>query len=86
MRDLLTKNPNWVVQIEGHADNVGADDYNLALSKARAEAVVKYLVDHGIPQERLSAKGFGAGQPVADNKTEEGRQQNRRVVFRIVKT
>lgn len=85
LRDLLQKNPTWIVQIEGHTDNVGSDDYNIALSKARAEAVVKYLVDHGIEQKKLSAKGFGAAQPVADNATEEGRQQNRRVVFRIVK-
>lgn len=85
LKDLLRKNPTWIVQIEGHTDNVGSDDYNIALSKARAEAVVKYLVDNGIEQKRLSAKGFGAAQPVADNANEEGRQQNRRVVFRIVK-
>jgi OmpA-OmpF porin, OOP family len=86
LKELLTKNKLWVVQIEGHTDNVGTADYNIALSQARAEAVVKYLVEHGIDQKRLSAKGFGAGQPVADNSTEQGKAQNRRVVFRIMKT
>lgn len=86
LKVLLEKNALWEVQIEGHTDNVGSDDYNIALSKARADAVVKYLVDHGIDAKRLSGKGFGAGQPLADNATEAGRQQNRRVVFRIMKT
>lgn len=86
LKALLESNPGWVIQIEGHTDNVGDEEYNLALSKARAEAVVKYLVDHGIPALRLSFKGFGAAEPVATNDTAEGRQQNRRVVFRILKT
>jgi OmpA-OmpF porin, OOP family len=86
LQKLLSEHPNWVVQIEGHTDNVGTDDYNIALSKARAEAVVKYLVEHGIEPKKLSAIGYGAAQPVADNATPEGRQENRRVVFRILKT
>ncbi len=68
--------------IEGHTDSAGADAYNLQLSQRRADAVVKYLLDHGVPASRLSAKGLGETQPVADNATAEGRALNRRVVLR----
>lgn len=86
LKALLDSNSAWIVQIEGHTDNVGTLDYNLALSKARAESVVKYLVDNGIDARRLTAKGFGGTVPIADNATPAGRQQNRRVVFRILRT
>ena len=72
------------VQIEGYTDTVGNKGHNLKLSKQRAEAVKKYLIDHGIEAKRLTAKGFGQDNPVGDNKTEEGRHQNRRVDFKIV--
>jgi outer membrane protein OmpA-like peptidoglycan-associated protein len=72
------------VQIEGYTDTVGSKAHNLKLSKARAESVKKYLIDHGIDAKRLTAKGFGQDNPVADNKTEDGRHQNRRVDFKIV--
>jgi OmpA-OmpF porin, OOP family len=65
-------------EIAGHTDNVGKDADNLKLSQARAEAVKAYLVKKGIEPARLLAKGYGASAPVADNSTEEGRQQNRR--------
>jgi OOP family OmpA-OmpF porin len=68
--------------VEGHTDNTGSDAYNQALSVRRANAVLKYLVDAGVPASRLSAQGFGESQPVADNDTAEGRAQNRRVVLR----
>ncbi len=67
--------------VEGHTDSVGADAYNLALSQRRADAVRKYLIDKGVAADRLQAKGYGETQPAADNKTAEGRSQNRRVVF-----
>lgn len=69
------------VDVEGHTDSTGPDDYNQGLSQRRAQAVVDLLVnEHGIDARRLEAKGFGESQPVADNATKEGRAQNRRVM------
>ena len=67
------------VEVAGHTDSMGSDKYNMGLSLRRAEAVRNYLVDKGIPAERLTVKAYGESQPVADNATEEGRFQNRRV-------
>jgi len=67
------------VEVAGHTDSLGSEKYNMGLSLRRAEAVRNYLVDKGIPAERLTVKGYGESQPVADNATEEGRFQNRRV-------
>ncbi len=67
--------------VEGHTDNVGTNAYNQALSQRRADSVRKYLIDKGIAADRLQAKGFGESQPDADNKTVDGRAQNRRVTF-----
>nr|PZN61846.1 MAG: hypothetical protein DIU62_12980 [Pseudomonadota bacterium] len=79
---LLQTVPSATGVIEGHTDSSGSDEYNLRLSQRRAEAVMKYLVDGGVPASRLRAQGFGESQPVADNSTPEGRAQNRRVVLR----
>lgn len=70
------------VDIEGHTDDIGDPNYNQSLSEQRAQAVLSYLVGKGIAADRLTAAGFGPSQPIADNKTRQGRQQNRRVVFR----
>jgi len=67
------------VEVNGHTDSKGADAYNMKLSQARAEAVRDYLVSKGVASSRLAAKGFGETKPIADNKTDEGRAQNRRV-------
>jgi len=67
------------VEVAGHTDSVGKDSYNLALSQRRAEAVRQYLVGKGVAANRLFARGYGETRPVADNATEEGRLQNRRV-------
>jgi outer membrane protein OmpA-like peptidoglycan-associated protein len=67
------------VDVEGNADWVGSDAYNLRLSRRRAQAVVEWLVAHGIARERLNAVGYGERQPIASNRTAEGRAQNRRV-------
>ena len=76
--------PDRSVTIEGHTDSVGGGDYNLGLSQRRADSVKSYLSVQGINPARLSASGMGMGNPVADNATESGRQQNRRVDVIIV--
>ncbi len=76
---FLNQNPGLRVAIEGHTDNVGSDDANLGLSQRRAESVRSFLVRQGIPSGRIDASGKGERQPVADNLSESGRQQNRRV-------
>lgn len=76
---LLTEDASLKLQIEGHTDNVGAAAANQALSEKRAQAVKDWLVAHGIAADRLTSKGFGATKPVADNSTDQGKAQNRRV-------
>jgi outer membrane protein OmpA-like peptidoglycan-associated protein len=78
-RDALKANAKLAIEVQGHTDNVGSDDYNLRLSQARAKAVMDWLVKNGIPAARLTSKGYGRGKPVATNDTPEGRAQNRRV-------
>ena len=82
---VIKKNPHIKkIQIEGHASSEGGARHNQKLSEARAQAVMKYLTEHGIAQGVLIAKGFGIDKPIADNATEPGREQNRRVEFNIV--
>jgi outer membrane protein OmpA-like peptidoglycan-associated protein/tetratricopeptide (TPR) repeat protein len=81
---LLRDNPSLKIQISGYTDNVGKPADNLALSNNRAKAVVNYLVQKGVVQQRLSAKGFGETQAVADNKTEEGKAKNRRTEMKVL--
>ena len=76
---MLTENPNLKIGVEGHTDNVGTPASNKTLSEARAKSVVSAIVGHGIAAERLSPSGYGQDKPIADNNTEEGRAQNRRV-------
>lgn len=73
------------IQIQGHTDNTGSAKTNMSLSKRRADAVKAWLVKNGIPAAQLTTEGFGADQPVADNKTNAGRLKNRRVDFKLVK-
>ncbi len=77
--ELLKANPNLNLVIEGHTDNVGTPDYNRRLSDARARSVVAALTTQGIAARRLSAIGYGQDKPIADNRTDAGRAQNRRV-------
>ena len=77
------ENTNFIIEVQGHTDNVGTAEYNKKLSEARANAVMNYLVKAGVPQSRMSAKGYGFDVPIADNKTKAGRAQNRRVEFDI---
>lgn len=82
--NFLKENPTLKVEIEGHTDNVGKPEANLALSTQRAKTVYEALTDKGIDKTRISYKGYGETQPVAANDTEEGRAQNRRTEFRII--
>ena len=82
---VIKQNPQLKkISIEGHTDSEGSDSYNLKLSDERANAVMKYLVEHGVEQARLAAKGFGETKPIASNDNDQGREQNRRVEFMIV--
>jgi outer membrane protein OmpA-like peptidoglycan-associated protein len=67
------------IEVAGHTDSMGSDAYNMNLSQQRAEAVRNFLIGKGVAENRLTAKGYGESQPVADNATEEGRFKNRRV-------
>lgn len=67
------------VEVAGHTDSKGSDKYNQKLSRQRADAVRNFLISKGVSADRLTAKGYGESQPVADNTTEEGRFKNRRV-------
>ncbi|MFH2080332.1 MAG: OmpA family protein [Pseudomonadota bacterium] len=75
----LDKWGNVNIEVAGHTDSRGSDKYNMKLSQRRAEAVRNYLISKGIAADRLTAKGYGESQPVADNATDEGRFKNRRV-------
>jgi len=81
---FLRDNPEIKVSITGHTDNVGAQAYNLNLSQERARSVVNYITNEGILTNRVSYKGMGSSEPIADNNTEEGRAQNRRTELLIV--
>jgi len=82
---LLSDNSNIEIELSGHTDNIGTDEYNLNLSKLRADAVTSYLVAKGINGVRISTIGYGKNNPVSTNDSEEGRQLNRRVEFTILK-
>jgi len=84
LKAMLEDNPSMQIELRGHTDNQGTQEYNQKLSEARAKAVLDYLVDRGIDRKRLSCVGYGKSMPVADNATAEGRQKNRRVEYRIV--
>jgi len=82
---FLNEYPNLHIEIGGHTDSKGADEYNQKLSEDRAKAVYDYLKLQGkISAERLSFKGYGETQPMNSNETEEGRSKNRRTEFKII--
>ena len=82
--DWLVENPKVNVEIGGHTDGIGSQEYNQKLSEQRAKAVYNYFVEHGVNKKRLSYKGYGKLEPIADNSTDAGRQQNRRVELKII--
>ncbi len=82
--NILKEHSNYTAEINGHTDNQGDANANQKLSQKRADAVKKYMAKKGITESRMTATGFGETKPIADNKTTEGRNKNRRVVFKIV--
>jgi OOP family OmpA-OmpF porin len=78
---VMKKYPMSRWKIEGHTDNIGSEAGNLQLSLLRAESVANYFISRGIPKVRFVIEGLGSKQPIADNKTDEGREKNRRVVI-----
>src|SRR5262245_6318384 len=76
----------YMVELQGFTDNSGSEQYNVGLSQRRAESVQRYLVSKGVPLYRLSIVGLGEESPVADNKSRQGRAQNRRVEVRVLRT
>ena len=75
---MLKTNSVISIQINGHTDNIGTEEYNLKLSVQRAKAVYDYLINNGIAHGRLTYKGYGFSRPAEDNQTEKGRSKNRR--------
>jgi len=84
LAEFLRENPQRKITIEGYTDNLGSDTYNLDLSRRRADSVRAFLIQSGIPGDRITTRGLGEEYPVASNSTEAGRQQNRRVQVIIV--
>ncbi len=83
--EIMNENPTMEIQLEGHTDNLGQPEDNLLLSKQRVDEVKTYLVSKGISTKRITGKGYGGMRPVALSNTEENRQLNRRVEFKILK-
>lgn len=82
---LLKENPGIVIEMSAHTDSRGSDEYNFKLSDNRARSVMEYILSKGIPANRITSQGYGETKPVVDNDTDEHRQLNRRVEFKITK-
>src|SRR5690606_12280790 len=82
---FLQQNPTVEIEIAGHTDYKGSDEYNLNLSQGRCQSVVDYLVSQGVDEYRLTAHGYGESKPIDTNETDEGRANNRRVEFTVLK-
>lgn len=83
--DFLKQNASVEIEIAGHTDSKGSDDYNINLSQGRSQSVVDYIVSQGIESFRLTAHGYGEGKPIDTNDSEAGRANNRRVEFTVLK-
>lgn len=84
MAGIFKEYPKTVILVEGHTDSAGPEDYNMNLSRQRAESVTNYLIGQGIEASRFTTKWYGEAQPKADNSTSEGKAQNRRVELGII--
>jgi outer membrane protein OmpA-like peptidoglycan-associated protein len=83
--DFLILNKSLSIELQGHTDNVGSEEYNQKLSDSRANEVYNYLIDKGIEKTRMTYVGFGYSKPIASNETPEGRALNRRTEFKITR-
>ena len=83
---VIKANPQLQIEVQAHTDYKGSGEANLKLSEQRAQSVKAYLVSQGVDESQLVAKGYGEDQPIADNKTEEGRAKNRRVELKVLNT
>ncbi len=83
--NIMKHNSDIKIEIAAHTDNIGSFEYNMELSRKRAQSIMDYMVSRGISQDRLKAVGYGESRPIASNQTEEGRQKNRRVEFILIK-
>ena len=84
LADTLLKAKDWRIEIQGHTDNKGTEDFNLKLSQNRANSVKDYLISKGVPASRVETKGNAFEKPIVNNTSEEARQTNRRVQFRFI--
>ncbi len=84
LKAMMEKHPDIRIELRGHTDDQGTYNYNQKLSEARARAVAEFLIEKGISRQRLTWVGFGESLPTGDNSTEQGRQSNRRVEYRIL--
>ena len=82
---LLAERPTMQVEIAGHTDNIGTDNYNMKLAERRANSVTKYLVEKGVAKERINTTFFGEAKPIDTSNTKVGNRKNRRVEFKIIK-
>jgi outer membrane protein OmpA-like peptidoglycan-associated protein len=83
--DFLKQNPSVEIEISGHTDFKGSDDYNINLSQGRSQSVVDYIISQAIDSYRLIAHGYGENKPIDTNETDAGRANNRRVEFTVLK-
>ena len=81
---FLLHNPDVIVEVGGHTNNIPSEDYCNALSTARAKAVTEYLIQKGVNPAKIQFKGYGKSKPIADNKTASGRLKNQRVELKIL--
>ena len=79
----LRRNPDLIIEVAGHTDSAGSDTYNASLSERRAITVRDFLIANGVNADNLTVRGYGEGQPIADNATADGRARNRRVELRV---
>ncbi len=81
---IMRDNHGLIIELRGHTDDKGTNEYNYELSEKRALSVVQYLQKNGIGEHRTRYRGFGSSQPIAPNDTADGRQENRRVEFLVI--
>ena len=81
---MMDENPAIIIEIAGHTDSTGTKEFNLSLSKKRAESVASYLIQNGVSSKRIRTAGYGDTKPLANDSTEEGRRKNRRTEITII--